>query len=96
MDDCLKGSKTLFAGLFFFWNIQVSCCPRKEGSGVLLHRFAGLALALCPHPFHLLTGPGVSPLWDKALCVLQEGAHGWLVDNEVAFSGAAKLRLLRD
>ncbi|XP_007454168.1 PREDICTED: DNA dC-_dU-editing enzyme APOBEC-3G [Lipotes vexillifer] len=31
----------------------------------------------------------------QALCVLQEGAHGRLADNEAAFSGAAKLRLSR-
>lgn len=49
-----------------------------------------------PIPFACSLGPGVPPLWDKALCVLQEGAHGWLVDDdEAAFSGAAKLRLLR-
>lgn len=48
-----------------------------------------------PIPFACSLGPGAPPLWDKALCVLQEGAHGWLVDDEAAFSGAAKLRLLR-
>lgn len=47
-----------------------------------------------PVPFAYLPAPLV-PLWNKALCVLQEGAHGWLVDDKVAFSGAAKLRQSR-
>lgn len=64
---------------------MVSCCTR----------FGGLALGLCPGPFCLLAGPWALPLWNKALCILQEGGPGWLVDNEAAFSGAAKLRLVR-
>lgn len=64
----------------------------------MLHEVCGACLgALSPSllPAGVLPAPGVLPLWDKALCVLQEGAHGWLVDDEAAFSGAAKLRLLR-
>lgn len=52
-------------------------------------------MGLCPGPFCLLAGPWALPLWNKALCILQEGGPGWLVDNEAAFSGAAKLRLVR-
>lgn len=61
----------------------------------LAARGLGLALELCPHPFACLLVPWAPVLWDKALCVLQEGVQGWLMDNAVAFSGAAKLRMLR-
>lgn len=82
----------LFAGLLFGYTGFLP--SREKGSGVWLQEVLGLALGLCPSLLPA-AGPGAPLLWDKALCVLQEGAHGWLVDNEAAFSGAAKLRLLR-
>lgn len=97
MDDCLKGSKNLFAGLsFLFLNIHVSCRPGKQGSSVLLHELVGACLGALSLSLLPACWPQGFLLWVKTLCVLQEGVHGWLVDNEVAFSGAAKLRLLRD
>lgn len=93
MDDCLKGSNALFAGLFCL-EYTGFLPSREKGGGVLLQEVLVLALGLCPSLLPA-AGPGAPLLWAKALCVLQEGAHGWLVDNEAAFSGAAKLRLLR-
>lgn len=93
MDDCLKGSNALFYSQAFCLDTQVSCRPEKREAVSACKRFWaspwGSVPPLCP----LLARAPL--LWDKALCVLQEGAHGWLVDDEAAFSGAAKLRRLR-
>lgn len=50
-------------------------------------RFWGLASGLGPVPSACGWPRGPPLLWDKALCVLQEGAHGWLVDNEAPPQG---------
>lgn len=60
-----------------------------------MHEVWGLPWGSVPIPFACLLVPWAPVLWDKALCVLQEGAQDWPMDNEVAFSGAAKLRMLR-
>lgn len=79
----MKGSKILFEGLFcfLFVNIQASCClgEREVVSGCT--RLGRLAWGSGPS-LRLLAGLAV--LWPraKARCVLQEGAHGWLVDDE--------------
>lgn len=55
----------------------------RKGGGVRLHEAWEAGLGLRPVPsLRLLAGLAV--LWPraKARCVLQEGAHGWLVDDE--------------
>lgn len=92
MDECSKGSNALFySQAFFVWNTQVSCRPEEREAVSGCKRLWASPWG-CPS---LLPARAQAPLlWDKALCVLQEGAHGWLVDL-AAFSGAAKLRRLR-
>ena len=78
-DHFFKGSKILFEGLFcfLFVNIQASRCPGEREVVFGCTGFGRLALGLCS----LLAGLAVLRPRAKALCVLQEGAHGWLVDD---------------
>lgn len=81
--------------VFEFTGFLPSRQETTKRSGVLVHEVLGLALGLSvPIPVACSLVPGVPPPWAKAL-FSQEGAHGWLVDDKAAFSGAAKLRLLR-
>lgn len=73
-----------------------------DRSGIRCTRSGELVLGLCPLPFptsaagkRFLTGLWAPLLRVKALCVIVESAPRWLMGNKVAFSGAAKLRLLR-
>lgn len=94
----LERVKNFICRPFLFWFLKFTgFLPSrvKEKWCLAVRGLWGLPWGSVPTRFACSLAPGVLPLWDKALCVLQEGAHGWLVDDEAAFSGAAKLRLLR-
>ena len=94
----MKGSKILFEGLFcfLFVNIQASHCPGESEVVSGCTRFGRLALGLRSRPFACSLA---SWLFGRGLrhCVFCRKAltAGWWMTNEVAFSGAAKLRLSR-
>ena len=94
----MKGSKILFEGLFcfLFVNIQASHCPGESEVVSGCTRFGRLALGLRSRPFACSLA---SWFFGRGLrhCVFCRKAltAGWWMTNEVAFSGAAKLRLSR-
>lgn len=75
------------AGLVVSANTEDSCCVPGKGTGeVVTAAPGGLPWGFVPLPAACLPAPLVPLVWDKALCVLHEGAHGWLED-EAAFAG---------
>lgn len=91
----LERVKTFIHRPFLFLNIEVSSHPGQKGSGVLLHEVWGASLGA--------PSLSLSPAcWPRGFlcctirhCVVCRRRSRWLVDNAAAFSGAAKLRLLR-